>query len=210
MARSAASDHFHVDVAPRAHDESVEVLEQRVRRLEDAIAALQDTQLMEDRVVERVRQRVGLHHVEPVRPAGLIVSAARMLLPKQVEEVPSDQAHADAGAAGVDGATANGAPAPPPEAAQPGWLLVELYREIRGMMRMFADHRYRMSWTGKAVPLAAILVAVISWLLISGIPLVGGLLDRVVDLTLIVLVYKAMSRELCRYRELLGRIYGYR
>jgi hypothetical protein len=60
------------------------------------------------------------------------------------------------------------------------------------------------------VPLAAILVAVISWLLISGIPLIGGLLDRAVDLTLIVLVYKAMSRELSRYRDLLSRIYGYR
>src|SRR5262245_39459399 len=207
MARSAASDHFHVDVAAHSRDETVEVLEQRVRRLEDAIAALQDTQLMEDRVVERVRQRVELQHVEHARPPGLIVSAARMLLPKQVEEVPADRAHADAGA---DGAATNGAASPPPEAAQPGWLLVELYREIRGMTRMFADHRYRMSWTGKAVPLAAILVAVISWLLISGIPLVGGLLDRVVDLTLIVLVYKAMSRELHRYRELLARIYGYR
>jgi hypothetical protein len=206
MARSAASDHFHVDVAAHAHDETVEVLEQRVRRLEDAIAALQDTQIMEDRVVERVRQRVEMHHVD-TRPPGLIVSAARMLLPKQVEDVPPD---ADGRAAAADGTTTNGAAAPPAEAPQPGWLLVELYREIRGMMRMFADHRYRMSWTGKAVPLAAILVAIISWLLISGIPLVGGLLDRVVDLTLIVLVYKAMSRELCRYRELLARIYGYR
>jgi len=210
MARPAASDHFHLAVAPHGHEETVEALEQRVRRLEDAIAALQDTQLMEDRVVERVRQRVELHHVEHPRPAGLIVSAARMLMPKPVEEVPLDHVHAEVGATPIDGQAANGATTPPAEAAQPGWLVVELYREIRGMVRMFADHRHRMSWTGKAVPLAAILVAVISWLLISGIPLVGGLLDRAVDLTLIVLVYKAMSRELCRYRELLARIYGYR
>jgi hypothetical protein len=208
MARPAASHDFHVAVAPHGHEETVEALEQRVRRLEDAIAALQDTQLMEDRVVERVRQHVELHHVEQPRPAGFIVSAARMLMPKTVEEVPPDPAHVDPAAA--EGQTANGATAPPTEAAQPGWLVVELYREIRGMIRMFADHRYRMSWTGKAVPLAAILAAVISWLLISGIPLVGGLFDRAVDLTLIVLVYKAMSRELGRYRELLSRIYGYR
>lgn len=209
MARPAASHDFHVAVDPHGHEETVEALEQRVRRLEDAMAALQDTQLMEDRVVERVRQRVELHHVEQPRQAGLFVSAARMLMPKQVEEVPPDPAHPDGGAA-ADGQTANGAAAPPPEARQPGWLLVELYREIRGMFRMFADHRYRMTWTGKAVPLAAILVAVISWLLLSGIPLIGGLLDRIVDLTLIVLVYKAMSRELFRYREVLSRIYGYR
>jgi hypothetical protein len=211
MARSAASHDFHVAVAPHGNDETVEALEQRVRRLEDAIAALQDTQLMEDRVVERVRQRVELHHVEQHRPAGgLIVSAARMLMPKHVDDVPPENPHPDAGTPPTDGQTANGTATPPPEAAQPGWLVVELYREIRGMVRMLADHRYRMSWTGKAVPLAAILAAVISWLLISGIPLVGGLLDRAVDLTLILLVYKAMSRELGRYRELLARIYGYR
>ena len=210
MARPAASHDFHLAVAPHGHEETVEALEQRVRRLEDAIAALQDTQLMEDRVVERVRQRVELHHVEHPRPAGLIASAARMLMHKPVEDVPPEHPHADAGAVPTDGSTANGAVTPPAEAPQPGWLVVELYREIRGMVRMFADHRYRISWIGKAIPLAAVLVAVISWLLISGIPLVGGLLDRVVDLTLIVLVYKAMSRELHRYRELLARIYGYR
>jgi len=37
--------------------ESAEALESRVRRLEHAVAALQDTQLMEDRVVERVARR---------------------------------------------------------------------------------------------------------------------------------------------------------
>src|SRR5262245_51600085 len=125
MARPAASHDFHVAVDPHGHEETVEALEQRVRRLEDAMAALQDTQLMEDRVVERVRQRVELHHVEQPRPAGLFVSAARMLMPKQVEEVPPDPAHSEGGAA-ADGQTAKGAGATPPEARQPGWLRVGL------------------------------------------------------------------------------------
>ena len=69
MARPASTHDFNLVTAPH-HDETVEALEHRIRRLEDAIAALQDTQLIEDRVVERVRQRVELHHVENPRPAG--------------------------------------------------------------------------------------------------------------------------------------------
>src|SRR5947207_10215823 len=114
MDRPVATHDFHVAAEPHGHEETVEALEHRVRRLEDAIAALQDTQLMEDRVVERVRQRVELHHVEQPRPAGLFVSAARMLMPKQVEEAPPELPHADATAAATDGAAANGTPASPP------------------------------------------------------------------------------------------------
>src|SRR5438105_4824108 len=103
MARPAATHDFHVAAEAHGHEETVEALEQRVRRLEDAIAALQDTQLMEDRVVERVRQRVELHHVEGPRPAGgLILSAARMLMPKPAEEAPPNGPHAEAGAAPAD------------------------------------------------------------------------------------------------------------
>jgi hypothetical protein len=211
MARSASSQEFHVAVAPHGSEETVEALEQRVRRLEDAVAAIQDTHLMEDRVVERVRQRLELHHLETPRPAaGLFMNAARMLLPKPVDEVPPDESAATAGAAPADGESTNGPAAAPKEPSKPSWLLVELYREVRAMLRMFADYRYRMSWTGKVVPLAALVVAVISWVLISGIPLVGGLFDRLIDLVLIVLVYKALSREVQRYHELLGRAYRYR
>ncbi len=36
----------------------LESLEQRVHRLEDAVAAMQDTRLLEERVAERVKERV--------------------------------------------------------------------------------------------------------------------------------------------------------
>ena len=208
MARTASSHEFTVVAADgHDHDETVEVLEQRVRRLEDAVAAMQDTQLMEDRVVERVRQRVELHHVEAPRSGGIILNAARMLLPKPVEEVPPE-APADGSADGQSAASATAAP--PIDAPKPGWLLTDFYRELRDMAQMFADYRYRMSWSGKVVPVAAIVIALLSWMLISGIPLIGGVLDRVIDLVLIVLVYKSMVREVQRYRELLSRVPRYR
>jgi len=212
MARPATTHDFTLAVTPPGHDDPVEALEQRVRRLENAIAALQDTQLMEDRVVERVRQRVELHHLDGPRPSGgFIVTAARMLLPKSVDDVRPEEPPAQSESVAADG-TATAAPAAPPQdAARPGWLLVELYRELRTMLRMFTDYRYRMSWSGKVVIPAALAIAFVSWFLFSGrLWVLGDVVDKSVDLVLVILVYKALSREVQRYRDLLARVYRYR
>jgi hypothetical protein len=195
------------DYAPDASDETVEALEQRVRRLEDAVAALQDTHLMEDRVVERVVQRMDHLPYPPLpEPPGLLVSAARMLLPKTVEAVPGDEPPAN-----PPGADPAGPPGPAPAAARPAWLLTEVVREFRAMFRMLMDYRYRMSWTGRVVLPAAISIAVLSWWLLSGNFFgVGTLIDRTVDVVLAVVVYKVLSREVQRYHELLARVYRYR
>src|SRR6059058_2421422 len=166
MSRSA-----HDDSRDAANGVAVEALEQRVRRLEDAVAAIQDTQIMEDRVVERVVQRVEHAPFAPLREApGLIVGAARMLMPKMIDAVPGD---------GTAAAVADGA-APAADPAQTPWLVVGVLRELRWMLRMLTDYRYRMSWTGRIVLVAAISIGVLSWLLLSGLPLLGGILDRVV------------------------------
>ena len=183
-----------------AAEDSVEALEQRVRRLEHAVAALQDTQLMEDRVVERV-----VHRVEPVyaspplaSAAGLIVDAGRMLLPKTVEALPDGEAPP------ADGE----APTSPPPAAKAPWLLLEVFGEFRAILRMFADYRYRMSWTGRVVLPAAVGVAVLSWFLFSGrFLVVGDVLDKAVDVVVVVVAYKVLMREVHRHRELLAHIY---
>jgi hypothetical protein len=184
--------------------ETVEALEQRVRRLEDAVAALQDTQLMEDRVVERVRQRLELPYDGP--PAGLFASAARMLLPKTVEEVPPD----DAPATPAGDATANGA-AGSTEAQKPGWVIMDLARELRLMLRMFADYRYRLSWSGRMVPLIAVVIAVVAYVLFDDrMFILGDLINAVINAVLVVIVYKTLSREAQRYRGLIARVYRYR
>src|SRR5437867_4257530 len=57
-------------------------LEQRVRRLEDVVAGIQDTWQLEERIAKRVSDRV---RTEPnyalMESAGLLVSAGRQLLP---------------------------------------------------------------------------------------------------------------------------------
>jgi hypothetical protein len=186
---------------PAPHDEHTdhpagEALERRVRRLEDAVAAIQDTQLMEDRVVERVVGRVEHTGPQPLSGGpGLFVSAARMLLPKTIDALPED------GSVSADGSP------PPTAAAQAPWLVMAVLRDLRWIVRMLTDYRYRMSWTGRIVLMAAIVVGFLSWFVLSGLPIVGGIIDRVVLVLLAVVTYKAMSREVQRYQELMARVW---
>src|SRR5262245_60678186 len=121
MVRSA-TDHLITESA-----ETVEAIEQRVPRLENAVAALQDTQLMEDRVVERVVQRVDQAPPARHESHSLIVDAGRMLLPKTVEAVSPDGAPPQNGSSGVEAAAG---------AVRSTWLLMEVFRDFRAMLRM--------------------------------------------------------------------------
>jgi hypothetical protein len=173
----------------RSIDESIHTLEARLYRLEQAVAALSDTQLMEDRIVERVA-----HRTDPHQNGGLFAGAAKLLkggTPKPDAETP------------VAGPQPDVVVEPP---AKAGWLLVEFVQEIRAAMRMFADYRYRMTWTGRIVPLACVILGVLSFFVIRLVPLVGSMLDFVIDFVLIVILYKALSREVARYQSGAGRV----
>jgi hypothetical protein len=185
---------------PAHHDDSAdEAMERRVRRLEDAVAAIQDTQLMEDRVVERVVERVEHSSRQPL-PQGpsMFASAARMLMPKTIDAVPDD------GPVPTNSSpTAGGS-------MQTPWLVMAVLTEMRWTVRMLTDYRYRMSWTGRIVLIAAIVVGILSWLVLSVLPVVGGVIDRVVLILAAVVTYKAMAREVQRYQELMARVWRYR
>lgn len=179
------------DSAHDANGVHVEALEQRVCRLEDAVAAIQDTHIMEDRVVERVVARIEHLPLPPSESPGVLASAARMLLPKTVDAIPEDGAPSAA------------------ETAKSAWLVWDVFNELRWMLRMLTDYRYRMTWTGRAVLVGAAVVAFLSWFVLSGLPFVGGVLDRVVLVVTAVVTYRAMCRELQRYRDLMARLWRY-
>src|SRR5438270_6557926 len=196
---------------PNAHDSNgshepdrapAEPVEQRLRRLEDAVAALQDTAVMEDRVVARVVRQIDgkaldRSPMDGLRDtAGLIVDAGRMLLPKPVEALPPHEPPP----------AADGAAAPPPS-PKPSWLAWEVVHEARTLYAMFRDPRYRFSWAARVVPLAAFVIAVLSWILIGGrFFYLGDWFDKAVDLVLAAIVLKVYGRELVRYRALLHEL----
>jgi hypothetical protein len=161
-----------------------EGLEQRVQRLEDAVASLQDTRPLEERVVQRVTERL---HGRPVLPADQLADKistspppARTSFPKPpISSVP-----------------------PTPELARPGWMLLDAFRELGTVFRMFFDVRYHMAWSTRLVVLVLLALILLTpwWLPFGSIFVLGWLLGKIVDLVLAFFIYKALSREAQRYR----------
>ena len=159
-------------------------IEQRLRRLEAAVAALQDTQIMEERVAERVVQKLKRTPLKALRDsASVIVDVGKSMVPLKTE--PSGTQ-------------------PKPEentVEKPGWLLLDLWSEVRTFGRMLFDHRYPFSYAGRFGPVIIACTYIFSWLFLAG-SIVGGTLDRILAIVLAFLLYKIMSREVQRYRAM--------
>jgi len=166
-------------------------LEDRVRQLEEQVAGFQDTRKLEDRVTERVSRRLERKQAntaikvpvaavaEPTKPPPLAAIAPPPDLPPVVV---------------IEGKTAK----------QP-WLILDIFTEFKAMLQMFLDARYRvfyMNWQTKAYPLLLLSLIVVSGLTISYIPIVGPVLDRIAELVIAFLLYKVLSREAHRYKEI--------
>jgi hypothetical protein len=162
-------------------------LEQRVERLETTVAALQDTQALEDRITDRVSERLQ-HKVtaEVERQSGeRRLSATAMM-------------------AAADKALRSVAPlAAPAVAGRAPWLLLDLVLEATAIGRMFFDFSYKIGWPTRIlvlVLLGAIFTSQL-WLPASNIWLVGEVLDKLVDLLLAFVLVKILSREAQRYLQ---------
>jgi hypothetical protein len=167
-------------------------LEERIRRLEDVVATLQDTRPLEDRIVEKVSTRIKRQTPRAdSESTGILANAGKKLFSGALSVARPEP---DASA---------GAPQPPPAAPGSGrpWLLYDLYSELRTMVRMYVDRRYRVSWLARIVPLGALIVYLFSWFILGNLWMVGPLFDRVIDLLLACLVYKVLAREAARYRQ---------
>jgi hypothetical protein len=186
-------------------------LEQRVRRLEDAVAQLQDTRLLEEHVLERLAARLPpppeptpapLPVPAPAAapdPAAMIMDAGRQLLPVAADVLRSDPA---ASPAAVRRAVASGF-------LKRSWLFQDLYTELRSMVYMFIDPRYTLTWTGRVVPLVLVIAIATSFIWFPGIstlytlvsPALGLTVMKLVDLVMAYFLFKILSREAARYRE---------
>jgi hypothetical protein len=181
-----------------------ESLEQRIHRLEDAVAALQDTQIMEERIMERVIGKVRTK--KDVDGTGIVEAERRTAAPR----TPVPQAVAT---------PVPPAPSPPPPApsvaGKRSWVIIEVFRDIRTGLGMFFDPRYRASWSAyiSLMILAYVLVSHWLWSLWAGVPLlgllsvpigipvVGAILDKAVGLVFALFAFKCLAREMHRYKE---------
>jgi hypothetical protein len=169
-----------------------EPLEHRVQRLEDAVAALQDTRPLEDRVVERVSARLGITPPkgEPAPQAEHMITAERRTAPSPVDGFSTQEAPT--------------LPPPPPLITSHPWLLFDLLGELRAMVRMFFDVRYHVAWSTRVTVLILLPLIFTSgwWCPLAYVWVLGPVVEKLVDLVLAFFVYKALSREARRYREI--------
>lgn len=179
-----------VDEGPAVAPPEAEVLplEERVRTLEEQMAVLRDTRKLEDRIVERMAKRLERKQANSAikAPVAALADAGKQLLPVAVAAM---KAQADAVALAET------------KAGKQPWLIVDCYTEFRSMFRMFFDRRYRLTWQTKLYPPLLIVLMVLSWWMVGSIPIVGLWLDKIVALVLAFFLYKILSREAQRYRE---------
>jgi hypothetical protein len=169
-----------------------DALRERIQRLEDAIASIQDTRLLEDRLVERLSER--LQRPAPALPAEKASQHVREAEPRAPVAVPFRAERPP-----------RYEPFTPPVTRSP-WLIFEIYSEVRTIVRMFLDRRYRMGWAAFLVAVALIPFILTShwWVPFTGLPVIGPIFDKVIDLLLALVAFKVLSHEALRYREFLA------
>ena len=189
LERTDINEHFEPVIGELTNGRSAktqsETVEQRLRRLEAAVAALQDTSLLEERILERVT--VSAHSTAHAPPTGILADIHIPFVPKSVADLA--------------GGNPEVAPQSPVAALRQTWLLFEFLAELKTFWQMLVDRRYRLTWLARVVPIVAIVIIIVSWLTLSNIWVLGPILDKLIDIILICLTYKVMSREVERYRQ---------
>ena len=190
MADPPVTDNADAPPPDGPRPETLPALELRVRRLEDAFAAIQDTGEMEDRVVRRLAERLRRNGGDAIpTQTEVIIDAGRPLLPVLTAPPPAPDR-------------------PVPEPSPQHWLLVEALLEARAMWRMFFDPRYRLTWRASVFPIPLLVAILTSWLWLHFLPgfgllpgMVATLVVKAVDLGLAFVLFKLLHREATRYRQ---------
>lgn len=177
-----------VPMAPVAIPEPaiLSALELRVRRLEDALAQLQQ------------HHGIQTHLVGPPRTAPPPERS-----PAVTAAPPSMGARLDVGKRFLEPPDAMPLP---PAAAGHGrllWLLRDTWAEARSIARMFVDPRYHLPWSGRILPLVLVVAILTSYYWVPGttIPVLGSWINKAVDLLLAFLLFKWLGHEARRYRQ---------
>jgi hypothetical protein len=169
---------------------------ERIRRLEEALAAVQNLHGIEQRVAERVATQ--LQREKPVaatpEPEGLSGTAALLDAGKRL--LPAFMKPSAASTSGQPSANAS-------PTGNRWWLVWDIIAEARVIVRMYLDPRYSLSWMGRTLPLillAAFLTAQ-WWVPFNSLPIFGWIFVKVVELLTGFLLFKVLGHEARRYRE---------
>jgi len=199
----------HAEPHQEAPDETSALLEERIRRLEDSLAELH-------RQKDKQAPQAAAPPPAPQPPVAMVAPVAKIVPPPApITTTPTEAASSFLFHVGTQMLSKS----PLASVAQPThptqestfaagmrwtWVFFDAYAEIRAIVRMFVDPRYQMSWTSRLVPLvlAALLFTSAYWAPGTSLPVVGTLIDKLIDLPLAFLFFKILSHEARRYRQM--------
>jgi len=192
-------------------------VEERLRRLEAAVAALQDTNTLEEHLIDRIEKKrppapVAQIAQTPVAPMAQIAQAPVALVAPPVATVARSQAPSELAMAGrvllpaavgmLRAQAELAQSASPGLPAKPAWLFFEMVAEVRAMFWMYFDRRYSVHWGAWLAPVLACVLAFNFWFFLGGSALFGfgHLIEKLIDLPIAYATYKVLQRESQRYR----------
>jgi hypothetical protein len=169
--------------------EQLSPLEQRVHRLESAVAALQGNPPAPERAAE------------PLAPPSPPPTSNAIHDGIQAATAPIMAAVADA-------AVRAAIPVGPRQSRLEGihWLVIDIIREAAAIFWMFIDLHYKVAWSTRLLTIILLPAILLShwWLPFANVPVIGPFADKVLDLVLAFIMFKALSREAHRYLESRG------
>lgn len=193
---------------PPAPSQSSANLEERLARLETALSAVADTRQLEERIVRRVYSRLDRKRVAadkdsaktgaeaPPRAQPALAPIAHVVAPP-VAALIADKAPSSRRGM-LDSVT--------PASARRTWQFFSVLQDLRSIWQMLRDRRYRMSWLGKTLPIALLVLLISQWINLWGwIPLLGPMMNQIVALLtsfiILCMVFKVLQREVETYRK---------
>ncbi|VTS01529.1 hypothetical protein [Tuwongella immobilis] len=180
---------------------STEQLEQRIRRLEDALASLQDTTHLEDRVVDRIIHTIESQPVRVSPNTGVIIQDPPALGPGRGRDSEPPTITVDPRQLLPYSPQLAQAAAAVNVASRASWLILDLVRDFTAIVKMYFDSRYRVTHTTQFS--AMLLVAV---LILSSLFTPFEIVDKVFSILISMVLFRILYRESLRYRELIGSL----
>ncbi|MGE3806232.1 MAG: hypothetical protein AB7K24_16310 [Gemmataceae bacterium] len=164
---------------PAASGESPQAMEERMRRIEDALAALVARQTEAEKPAGKGAFAEASELLEETRK---ILPTAKKALRAKDRAEKAIRAAADA-------------------TSDERWVLVEAFAELRDILSMYVDRRYEVTWACWLVPAGGLLTMVLFYFTLGQIPIFGTILDKLADVFVLFVVYKILRRESVLYRE---------
>jgi len=171
-------------------------LDERIRKLETALAdrpAPPDDDALADRVIARLSALAAERERDPDGRGVMVLASSG--------EVPPPP----------QGAVLH-PPAPSAEFAPRTWFLANLAAELRLVLTMYFDPRYRISRTTQFALPGIVLLLIFNYFFFAHwvtIPFLSPVLERLLAVVIGILIYKLLTRELARYREVLAYLARY-